>query len=336
MAAPALLHRPALLRGVLFAFRGARTQRDDGFGLMPPERAGTAPELIIRTKQTGNPRIAVPSLFTSDKDWLDAARGRPRLALQRYERIRKLINAICRENPRANYVVFPECSLPRHWASGIAHKLAQQRMSFIAGLEYRVTTVGLRNEALVSLTTEWPWYSTSFSYVQEKWAPAHEERRKLKQLLRAKVYRPKDNVTPVYVHGEFCVGVIICSDLTTAAHRLRFQGAVDALVVLEWNSDVETFDFLVESTAHDLHGYIVQVNNRQYGDSRIRVPRKKDYERDVVRVKGGMADYFVIAELEVAALRRFQRKPTYGRNAPFKPLPIGFQMSKRRRATSGN
>ncbi len=30
-----------------------------------------------------------------------------------------------------------------------------------------------------------------------------------------------------------------------------------------------------------------------------------------------MADYFVIAELDVMALRRFQRKPTYGRSAAF-------------------
>lgn len=286
----------------------------------------------MRTKQKGNPRIAVPSLFTSDKDWLDAARGRPRLALQRYERIRKLINSICRESPKPNYVVFPECSLPRKWASGIAHKLAQQRTSFIAGLEYRVSPLGLRNEALISLTTEWPWYSTSVSYVQEKLAPAHEERRRLRRLANAKLNKPQNVVAPIYVHGNFCLGVIICSDLTTAEHRLRFQGGVDALIVIEWNSDVETFDFLVESTAHDLHGYIVQVNNRQYGDSRIRVPRKRDYERDVVRVKGGMADYFVIAELDVLALRRFQRKPAYGKSALFKPLPIGFQMSKRRRS----
>jgi hypothetical protein len=336
MAAPALLHSPVILRSVLFAFRGARTQRDDGFGLQPPARSGIAPELLVRTKRKGNPRIAVPSLFTSDKDWLDAARGRPRLALQRYERILRLVNSICRESPKPNYVVFPECSLPRQWASGIAHKLAQQRISLIAGLEYKVSPIGLRNEALISLTTEWPWYSTSVSYVQQKLAPAHEERRKLRRLAKAKLNKPQNEVAPIYVHGDFCLGVIICSDLTTAEHRLRFQGGVDALIVIEWNSDVETFDFLVESTAHDLHGYIVQVNNRQYGDSRIRVPRKRDYERDVVRVKGGMADYFVIAELDVMALRRFQRKPTYGRSALFKPLPIGFQMSKLRRSLSGS
>lgn len=103
------------------------------------------------------------------------------------------------------------------------------------------------------------------------------------------------------------------------------------MFVLEWNPDVETFGFLVESTAHDLHGYVVQVNNRRFGDSRIRVPHKIDYARDVVRVKGGDADYFVVAAIDVNALRRFQRNPVHGRKAPFKPLPIGFRMSQRRR-----
>jgi hypothetical protein len=59
--------------------------------------------------------------------------------------------------------------------------------------------------------------------------------------------------------------------------------------------------------------------------------KKLDYERDVVRVKGGVTDYFVVAELDIAALRAFQRKPIHGRNAPFKPLPIGYRMSERRR-----
>jgi Reverse transcriptase (RNA-dependent DNA polymerase) len=334
MAAPALLHSATLLRGVLFAFRGARTQRSEDFGLIATGQTGMAPELLVRTRRSGNPRVALPSLYTSDKDWLDAARGKPRLALHRYERIRRLINSVCREMPRVHYLIFPECSLPRQWAGAIAHKLAQQKISLIAGLEYRKSAQGLRNEALISLTTEWSWYATSVLYTQEKSAPAHEERRKLRRLFNAKLHRPKDLIAPVYVHGGVCLGVVICSDLTTAAHRLRFQGAVDVLVVLEWNADVETFSFLVESTAHDLHGYVVQVNNRQFGDSRIRAPRKKDYERDIVRVKGGMADYFVVAEVDVAGLRGFQRKPIYGKDALFKPLPIGFKMSSRRKSST--
>jgi predicted amidohydrolase len=330
-AAPSLLHKPHRLRAALFALRGARARRHEGFGLIPSEIPGTADDLLIHIKRESNPVVAVPSFLTSNADWIAAVKGRPRLNAARFERIRRIINEVSRQYPRPNYLVLPECSLPRGWSTAIASKLAQQGISLIAGLEYQITSRGVRNDALVSLTTDWPWYSTSVSYVQPKQAPSHEERALLKANGSKRLYRPDKEITPVYVHGDFCFGVVICSDLTNAHHRVRYKGAVDALFVLEWNPDVETFGFLIEATAHDLHAYVVQVNNRQFGDSRIRVPRKIDYERDVMRVKGGLTDYFVTAEIDVHALRTFQRRPIAGSAAPFKPLPIGFRMSRRRR-----
>jgi hypothetical protein len=120
-------------------------------------------------------------------------------------------------------------------------------------------------------------------------------------------------------------------------NRLRFQGQVDALFVPEWNQDIESFSALVESAALDVHAYIVQANNRKYGDSRIRAPLSESFKRDIVRTKGGVNDYFVVGELEYGKLRDFQNKtPTGGTqhrtNARssklcFKPVPQGFIMS---------
>ena len=181
-AAPALLHRPVRLRAALFAFRGARARRDAGFGLLDASVEGGAPELVIRTTLEGNPRIAIPSFRTDDRDWSDAALGRPRLTVERYERLRRMLNAMCRTVSKPTHIAFPECSVPWQWASGLAHRLAQQKISFLAGMEYRVTPKGLRNDAIVSLTTDWPWYPACVTYVQPKMAPAHEERRKLRKL----------------------------------------------------------------------------------------------------------------------------------------------------------
>jgi hypothetical protein len=138
-------------------------------------------------------------------------------------------------------------------------------------------------------------------------------------------------VPPVYVHGGICFGVLICSDLTTISHRGRLQGSIDALVVLEWNKDIDTFSALVEATANDLHAYVIQSNNRKYGDSRIRIPRKKDFERDIVRVRGGMQDYFVVGALDIRGLRHFQQRTPTSSDAGFKPVPIGYTVSDRRK-----
>ena len=120
--------------------------------------------------------------------------------------------------------------------------------------------------------------------------------------------------------------------MTNPINRVRYQGKVDSLFVLEWNKDVKTFSFLVEGAAHDIHTFVVQVNNRAYGDSRIRAPYKKDYLRDSVRVKGGISDYFVTGYIDYISLRDFQkRNKMTERNSKFKPVPIGFEMSPKRK-----
>ena len=330
MAAPELLHKSDDLREVLRAFRGAVAKSVDGFGLESTGDPLSPPHLRVYARSPSKPRIAIPSFLTRDEDWLAAVTGKPQLDIERYERLRRLINRMLQERRQPDYVLFPECSIPCSWAIGIAERLARRRISFIAGLECRSTAKGIRNDALISLTTDWPWYPCGLIYVQPKMAPAHDEKARLWRLGRKRLYKPNGSGhPPVYVHGDFTFGVLICSDLTTIAHRLRFQGAVDALLVLEWNKDTETFEFLVESAAHDLHAYIVQVNNRLYGDSRIRVPAKEHYARDVVRVKGGLTDYFVVADLDIASLRQFQKNFPNGSKA-FKPLPVGFSMSVQR------
>ncbi len=208
----------------------------------------------------------------------------------------------------------------------------------VAGLENNNKDNLYRNDALVSLATRWPGYQTHVQLIQPKIKPAHHEGALLINPVR-KFYKPAsiDVCRPIYVHGNHAFGVLICSDLTTIENRAHYQGAVDTLFVVEWNPDINTFSYLVESASHDLHAYIVQANNREYGDSRIRGPFAKDFKRDVVRVRGGGTDYHVVAEIDIDALRKFQARfvpTTYQRNKDkeiFKPLPIGFPKSSWRK-----
>jgi len=117
----------------------------------------------------------------------------------------------------------------------------------------------------------------------------------------------------------------VCSELTNITYRAALCGKIDALFVPEWNKDTETFNALVESAALDIHAYIIQCNDRQYGDSRIRAPYKDSWKRDLVRLKGGVTDYFVIGEIDIMSLRKFQssyRSP----DGSFKPVPDGFDL----------
>jgi hypothetical protein len=332
LAAPQLLTTPHYLRSALFAFRGARARSHEGVAAIDPPSPFHNREILVDGSKEEQIRVAVPSFLTTRGDWDAAVAGKPALSLARYERTRRLVNRVLREGRGVHYLVFPECSLPFGWAKSIAVKLAERGISLIAGLEYRLTHLGVRNDAFLSLATAWPWHATSVFFIQPKCAPAHQEKRELYKQGRKRLFRPLGNLgyPPVYVHGGMCFSVMLCSDLTNISHRGRLQGEIDALFVLEWNKDIDTFSALVEATANDLHAYVVQSNNRQYGDSRIRIPKKRDFQRDVVRVRGGLHDYFVVGALDVNQLRRFQRDMPTSSGGIFKPVPIGYAMSKRR------
>jgi hypothetical protein len=55
---------------------------------------------------------------------------------------------------------------------------------------------------------------------------------------------------------------------------------------------------------------------------------REGYGRDVVRVRGGLHDYFVVASLGIGSLRNFQRYTPRSSKGRFKPVPIGYEMSK--------
>jgi hypothetical protein len=166
--------------------------------------------------------------------------------------------------------------------------------------------------------------------MQPKFAPAHGEKASLRKLnlgRRGQLFRPSGQLShpTLYIHNGLYFSVLICSDLTNISHRSELRGVIDALFVLEWNRDIRTFSSLVEATASDLHAFVAQVNNRQFGDSRVRSPAKEEYHRDIIQVKGGCSDYYVLGKINYEDLRKEQRNATSG--SQFKPLPIGYRMS---------
>jgi predicted amidohydrolase len=264
----------------------------------------------------------------------------------RYFRINHLINEALRARPRPDYVVLPELALPRKWFSLAAHRLAHSGVSLIAGLEYEHhgparDTEGkdrpyVSNQVWSSLTTDLLGYPSLMIYAQEKERPAPGE---LDQLLKRANKELKPILPPVkrsvIQHGNFHFGILICSELTNIRSRAEFRGVVDALIVPEWNRDINSFSSLVEASALDVHCFMIQVNNRQYGDCRVRAPYTKEFLRDIARVKGGKADYYVLAELDVPSLRAFQSQALSPDEAEFKPKPDGFEMNPRRRRVPG-
>ena len=264
--------------------------------------------------------------------WIAAATRRSDPDAERYGRLCRMLDGVIAEPQKSRYLILPELALPAHWFIRIARKLQGRGISLITGIEYlHVSKSRIRNQVWAALSHDGLGFPSLMIYRQDKQRPALHEEQELQRLAGLE-FKP-DRVwkaPPIIQHGELRFSLLVCSELTNISYRAALRGKIDALFLPEWNQDTETFNALVESAALDIHAYIIQCNDRQYGDSRIRAPFKDSWKRDVLRVKGGVTDYCVIGEIDVLALRQFQssyRSP----GAPFKPVPDGFELAFERR-----
>ena len=279
-------------------------------------------------------RLGISSLLTTDDSWKAAAHGTLDLSRERYKRVERLVNQAVQAFPRPTHLLLPELSLPERWIDTVSGLLRDSGISLIAGLDYhhKKATTEIHSEAVLVLADDRLGFPAYVQIHQPKSLPAPGEEQLLVKDF-GKTWSSFDQTKkPVYLHKGFVFGVLVCSELQNVQHRLHFQGAVDCVMVLSWNQDLETFSALVESASLDVHAYIALVNNRRFGDSRVRVPAKEDFNRDVCRLRGGKNEHVVVAEIDVLKLRAFQSRATRwpDKADPYKPVPEAFQILKYR------
>ena len=278
--------------------------------------------------------IAVASWKSRLGSWAAAVTCARDPDASRYARLCRLLDGVIAQPRESRYLILPELALPAHWFIRIARKLQNRGISLISGIEYlHARRARVRNQVWAALSHDGLGFPALMIYRQDKQRPALHEEQELQRLggRRMKPDVPwKGGFPPIIQHGELRFAVLVCSELTNINYRAHLRGKIDALFVPEWNPDTGTFTSLVESAALDIHAYIIQCNDRQYGDSRIRAPYKNRWQRDLLRVKGGVTDYCVVGEIDVLALRQFQsshRSPAH----PFKPVPDGFAIDPARK-----
>jgi predicted amidohydrolase len=231
---------------------------------------------------------------------------------------------------KPDYMLFPELSIPLEWVNSISAKLSASGISLIAGTEYRHNRKNkVLSEAVLVMSDNRLGYPAFVKMWQPKLQPAvgedYEIMAKFGKKWNYSTLKQKME-KPIYVHNGVNLGVMICSELQNAKARIKFQGAIDALMILSWNKDLETFSSLIEASALDIHAYMILVNNRKYGDSRVRSPAKESFMRDIARLRGGDNDFVVAATIDIQSLRAFQsrNKRWTNNDDKFKPVPEDF------------
>jgi hypothetical protein len=309
-----------VINDVIFSLRGFIPK-----GLMPRYDNETETYIFETENDKAKLNVAVTSFLTRDSSWVASVMKKDDPDRKRYQRLMNLVNDICRNEIKVDYILLPELSIPPKWFYHISNKLLSRGIVLIAGIEYvHHGQNKVANQVWGAFSHMGLGFPSFKIHKQDKQQAALHEEQKLFELADLQLEPIISWELPHRIqHGKFYFGFLICSELTNIKYRSAFRGKVDVLFIPEWNKDLITFDAIVESSSLDIHAYIVQSNNREYGDSRIRAPYKKDWKRDLVRVKGGINDYYVIGELDIDSLRRFQSTHR-SQVGPYKPVPDGF------------
>lgn len=297
------------------------------------EKKGVSNELKSNT--VGDLEIALTSYKVLGDSWNSKLLNRQEPDETRLTRLYTLVNSIlCSRGKKLDMIVLPELSLTDFSLRLISEQLRNSNIALITGLDYEIDFKNktARNRLAYILPIEKYGRQIYVQVIQDKVIPAVHEGNELWNIAELKM-EPRIPFKFLIKHKGTIISSLICNEFLNIDYRQKLRGEVDALILLEWNQDLNSYNSLVEATANDLHCFIIQVNNRLYGDTRVRAPFKEDYQRDVARVRGGEDDYYVIAKLDIKSLRLFQMNhvsPT-GSKAQFKPVPTGFIMNKNKK-----
>lgn len=334
VAARVLAHAPPnedvglLVARSVDALRGTRYERGGGAFTASPD--GTRRTISIEGHDSPEHlRVIVANLPVDLEAFKSAASGAPRLTLARFraldDALREAARAVrdARRSRTPALLVLPELSIPRRWTRSVVHHAVRERISLVAGLEYRRSGTKVVNEAMGVFPLS---YYRAAPASWTKRYPARKEERYLASLglsFAGGPFAPRQIVHSA--HGR--LSVLICSELLEAPALADLRGHLELLVVPAWNDDTGTFDHVTHTVSSMLvHAYVAVANNAEASDSRIVAPMYKPrHLREAARIIQRGYSRVIWDDVPMEALHAFH---TAGRQPSgaieFRPLPPGW------------
>lgn len=285
---------------------------------------------FVETKSQNNPKVCNTHFLTKDESFDAMVRQLTEPDKDRFDRLKRIINDLIRNSKTIDYVVFHELSIPRHLYVQIAEKLGFVGVNLIAGLEYKInqSKKSVDNQLIYVLNTGNKTGGSIALYQSKPIGAVHESAEIFNRANLKIDGQFKDKL--IIKHNNFVFSGLICNDLLDINNRCYLRGEIDALFVVAWNQDLETYQHLVKSASLDIHCFVSLCNNKIFGDTRIRAPYKDEWKRDMQKIHGGELDNFMISELPIYELRNYQTN-NVPPCKPYKPFPTGFKISKTRK-----
>lgn len=257
-------------------------------------------DIRLTNSSPSNPKIALVNTNISVEDALDAITN-PKKALTAKSKVRlfKILN-IAKEE-KVDILVFPEYYFPLPWLLDISMFALKNHITIITGLQY-ITVAGQAYNTVCNFVPAITGHKfvNGLMLFREKNFYAPDE---IIALSKTK-HMCQDQEIPCYYrvnNGKYTYSTVLCYEFTDITSRATMKSKIELLFVPQLNKDTNYFSAIVESTARDLHCFVVQANTSAYGDSRITAPYKTE-AKNILQVKGGETDVVMIATLNVDEL----------------------------------
>lgn len=206
---------------------------------------------------------------------------------------------------KVNFVVFPEFYFPIEWLTDVANFAVKNNIAIISGVRYIAIGKTIFNNIcnVVPVSMGRSFFAGILLFREKNFYAPSE-----KDLLNKFGFSCEDADTPKYLivdNGEYKYSTILCYEFTDIFSRANMKGLVELLFIPQLNQDTNYFSSIVESSARDLHCFVVQANTSIYGDSRITAPYKSVH-KNVLQIKGGDTDVLLVSEIDIAGLKTFR------------------------------
>lgn len=257
-------------------------------------------DIRLTNSSPSNPKVALVNTNISAEDALNAIIAPQKLlTLNSKVRLFKILN-IAKEE-KVDILVFPEYYFPLPWLFDISMFALKNHITIITGMQY-ITVAGQAYNIVCNFVPSVTGHRfiNGFLLFREKNFYAPEEIIELSKIKHICV----DQDIPSYYRvsdGKYTYSTILCYEFTDIISRAAMKSKIELLFVPQLNKDTNYFSATVESTARDLHCFVVQANTSAYGDSRITAPYKTEM-KNILQIKGGETDVVMIATLNVDEL----------------------------------
>jgi hypothetical protein len=278
-------------------------------------------------------KIGVANVIVSNENYEQSLLGKSNFNKSSRIEASKIVNQAIEQN--VNLLTLPECYINYSWVNKLIYVARKKQMGIIFGLEYIINSQKQVNNYLVCiLPFKLGDYENCAIDIRLK---NHYSPKEISEIQDKQLSVPIQNLCSYVMYKSLGMNFApyICFEISSLEDRSVFKSDIDAVVVSEWNKDIEYFSNIIESLSRDLHCYCIQVNSSEYGDSRITQP-KKSYLKDILKAKGGKNSYLIVDEINIKELREYQQKPFEDQmkasksEDSFRPIPPDFDQKRAR------